>query len=74
MLKLKLYLLTALSVLAALLGAFQYGRRTAEQAEQLKQEQRTNNALKKVNNVKTKVNTMSDDDVRRRLRNKWSRD
>jgi Flp pilus assembly protein TadB len=70
----KLYFFTALSVLAALLGAYQYGRRAGEHVEQLKQEQRTNKALKAVNNVKTKVNAMSDDDVRRRLRNKWSRD
>ena len=70
----KLYFITALSVLAVILGAYQYGRRTAEQAEKLKQQRETIKQLKEVRNVQERINTMSDNNVRDRLYDDWSRD
>jgi hypothetical protein len=73
MFNLKFYALAILSALAAIVGAYAYGRKTGEQAEMVDQQQRINKTRKVSREVYNDVNSKSDDHIRTGLRDKWTR-
>lgn len=70
---LKFYCMTVLAVLAALLGAYGYGRQAGQRAVEIKQQREVEKLRRTADNVKKRINTLPDSDVRAGLRD-WTRD
>ena len=73
MIRLKFYALMILSVLAAVFGAYGYGRKAGQRAVEMDQQRKINQARKISNEVKNDVNAKPIDDVRAGLRDRWTR-
>lgn len=73
MTKIKFYLYVLLTVTLAMLGLYGYGRSVGKRATELKYENKINESRKVARNVEDSVNAMGTDDVRQRMRDKWTR-
>ena len=73
MAKVKTYLLMFAAVCLAIMGARRYGEALGRKAEQDRQTADTLNQAREAHNVETETDRLSDDDVRQRLRDRWTR-
>lgn len=73
MLKLKMYALIVLSVLAAVIGIYGYGRKAGERAVEMNEQRKINKVRQASNEVIRDVNTQSNRDIRAGLRDRWTR-
>lgn len=73
MIRLKLYALMIVSVLAAVVGAYGYGRKAGERAVEMDQQRKINQVRKVSNEVQNDVNSKPISDVRAGLRERWTR-
>lgn len=71
--KIKMYLLMIASVVLAMLGLYNKGRKAGEQAEVIRQQVVINKTRKVSEDVEEAVNSESDVNVLTGLRNKWTR-
>lgn len=73
MFKLKMYTLIILSVLAAVIGIYGYGRKAGERAVEMNEQRKINKVRQASNEVIRDVNTQSNRDIRAGLRDRWTR-
>ena len=73
MIKLKMYALIILSVLAAVIGVYGYGRKAGERVAEMDQQRKVNKVRQASNEVIRDVNTQSDRDIRAGMRDRWTR-
>lgn len=68
-----MYALIILSVLAAVIGVYGYGRKAGERAVEMNEQRKVNKVRQANNEVIRDVNTQSNNDIRAGLRNRWTR-
>lgn len=73
MIKLKMYALIVLSVLAAIVGIYGYGRKAGERAVEMNEQRKVNKVRQASNEVIRDVNTQSNSDIRAGLHDRWTR-
>lgn len=73
MIKLKMYALMIVSVLATVAGIYAYGRKAGERAVEMEQQRKVNQVRNTSSEVINDVNSQSIDNVRTRLRDRWTR-
>ena len=73
MIRLKFYALMIVSVLAAVVGAYGYGRKASERAVEMDQQRKINKIRKMSHEVQNDVNSQPISDVRAGLRERWTR-
>lgn len=73
MIRLKMYALMVVSVLAAVIGVYGYGRKAGERAAEMNDQRKVNKVRQASNEVIRDVNTQSNRDIRAGLRNRWTR-
>jgi hypothetical protein len=73
MIRLKFYALMIASVIAAIVGAYAYGRKAGERAVEMDQQRKINQVRKVSHEVQNDVNSQSIDNVRAGLRERWTR-
>lgn len=67
------YALTAASVLLVMVGLYASGQRAGRRAAELRIKSEELRALRESNDVQNKIDALPDDDVSRRLRDRWQR-
>tara|TARA_R110000850_G_scaffold91270_15_gene193866 strand:- start:1613 stop:1813 length:201 start_codon:yes stop_codon:yes gene_type:complete len=65
--------MVALSVIAAIIGVYSYGRKAGERAVEIDQQRKIDKVRKLSHEVKNDVNYKSITDVRAGLRERWTR-
>lgn len=73
MIRLKFYALMILSVLTTIIGIYGYGRKAGERAAELDQQRQINDVRGISNDVENNTNAQSNDVIRTRLRDRWTR-
>jgi len=71
---LKIIGLVVLAVVLTLFGVYRKGESAGEKAEQLKQKRNTEKVKKVSDETERRVNAESDQFIRGRMRDKWTRD